>query len=235
MKHGLSIALAALSLTACYGAAPPRPPRVPLPPVADGAELSVQSESRTTIEQVQRESTTCPQGVGEGDPSCAVTHYTESAPVTRTHTTASLGDTPLTLAQFRVLTDPGYDHKLADLAELSHKCERANVPRLAGLGLFAAALIVGPIVSKYSDAGGVIMAGGLIGGTASYTLGYFAFGGRDCVAAQNLYNDVDETDELNRTDAIGDERAAEMKELSDHFNASHAPGQASASVELRMR
>ena len=221
-----------LSLAACYGSAPPRPPRVPLPPIEAGAELVVQSETRTTIENVPRTATSCPAGVGEGDPSCVVTRYTEAAPVTHTTTTAAIGETPLTYAQFRVLTDPQWDAKLARLDELSHRCERANVPRYAGLGLLAVALLVGPTIATKGDrdVGAAITYGGVAAGIASYAIGYFAYGGRDSNEAQSLFTYLDTRDQMAWTSVDGDDTAAEMKALADRFNASLAPGHA-----LRMR
>ena len=228
--------LLSLSLAACYGSAPPRPPRVPLPPIEPGVELVVQSETQTTIENVPRTATSCPAGVGEGDPSCVVTRYTEAAPVTHTTTTAAIGDRPLTYAQFRVLTDPQWDAKLARLDELSHRCERANLPRYAGLGLLAAGLLVGPVIAAKGggDIGAAITYGGVAAGTASYAIGYFASGGRDCNEAQALVCYLDTRDQMAWTSVDGDDTAAEMKALADRFNASLAPGHASADA-LHMR
>ena len=49
-----SVALCLPLLAACYGAAPPKPARIPLPPPIDGAQILVHSEERTTIETVQK-------------------------------------------------------------------------------------------------------------------------------------------------------------------------------------
>src|SRR5215467_7600585 len=97
-------AFAFVSLAACYGAAPPKPVHVTLPPLADGAEIDVHSSSQTTIENVPHTASTCPQGKGEGDPSCVVTRYVTAEPVTRTTTSATYGTEPITYAQFKVLT-----------------------------------------------------------------------------------------------------------------------------------
>lgn len=225
----LPLSLACLTLAACYGSAPPRPPRVPLPPIEDGAELVVHSETITTMEEVPKQASTCPAGVGEGDPSCTITRYTETEPVDHTTTTASLGSQPLTFAQFKVITDPQWNAKLAELDALSHRCERANVPRYAGLGLLAVGLLVGPIVAGEGggDVGTAMTYGGLIAGGASYALGYVAFGGRDCVEARDLYNYLDTSEQMSWTSVDGDDYAIEMKALADQFNATHAPGHAS--------
>src|ERR1041385_8276584 len=96
-------ALALLTLAACYGAAHGKPPPAPLPPLNDDAPIIVHSETKTTIESVDRTASTCPQGHGEGDPACVVTHYQSPEPVTRTHTSATYGGQPLTVAQFKVM------------------------------------------------------------------------------------------------------------------------------------
>src|SRR5690242_2476900 len=103
-----------LPLAACYGAAPGRPPRVPLPPAIDDAEVVVHSETKTEIEDVQKQASTCPQGHGQGDPACTVTTYTVAEPVTRTTSTASYADQPISFAQFKVMTDPKWNEKLAE-------------------------------------------------------------------------------------------------------------------------
>jgi hypothetical protein len=175
----LALALAATTLTACYGSAPGKPPRIPLPPMEDAAAIAVHSETKTTVEEVDRTSSTCPQGKGEGDPSCVVTHYKVNEPVTRTISTAQYGETPISYAQLRVMGDGKRDQKLATLDELSQHCKRANVPRYVGIGLMIGGLITGVIVK--GDAGKGIIYGGLIGGAASYTVGYVGFGGRECV------------------------------------------------------
>lgn len=228
-----SVALACLSLSlaACYGAAPPKPPRIPLPPPVQGAQISVFSEDRTAFETVEKQASTCPAGVAEGHPSCTVTRYTVKEPVTRTHTTATYDNQPISYGQFHVMTDPQYDQKLARLDHLSHTCKRANVPRYAGMGLFLAGLVAGPLVGD--TAGKAMFWGGLAGGTASYALGYFAFGGRDCNEARAIYRDVDVTGTESEMTVVGSGIAAEMAELAAQFNAAHARGMASAQTDTR--
>src|SRR5439155_17463846 len=156
------IAMSLVSLAACYGAAPPKPPKIPLPPPVEGAEIDVFSDSKTTVENVERHASSCPQGKSEGDPSCVVTRYTVAEPVTRTVSTASYAAQPISYAQFKVMTDPKWDDKTSHLEDLAHKCERANVPRYAGLGLMAAGLVGGLIASSAgSSYGGLVMYGGL--------------------------------------------------------------------------
>jgi hypothetical protein len=230
-----SVAFAALPLlAACYGAAPPKPATIPLPPAIEGGQIVVSSEERTTIESVQKESSTCPQGHSPGDPSCVVTHYSVNEPVTRTHSSATYADQPISYAQFKVMTDPQYDQKLSRLEELSHKCQRANVPRYVGLGLMLGGLIAAPIVGKITDSTGASQGtlwGGLGGGAASYAFGYFAFGGRDCNEARGIYNDVEVAGYMGTHDLVGADTAAEMAQLAARFNASQS-GRQSA---MRMR
>jgi hypothetical protein len=224
------------SLAACYGAAPHRPPQVPLPPPVEGAGIDVFSETKTTFEPVEKQASSCPQGKGEGDPSCVITRYTVTEPITRTTTRASYGAEPITYGQFKVMTDAHYVDKLADLEDLSHKCKRANVPRYIGMGLFAAGLIVGPLAKS-----SVIAYGGMIGGGVSYSTGYFAFGGRDCVRARMLANEIDMTEAMHWESVEGADYAVEMKTLADQFNRGHMNGPSASAdghrraADLRMR
>jgi hypothetical protein len=199
------------------------------------AEIGVFSESKTTIEQVQRQASTCPQGKGEGDPSCVVTKYTVAEPVTRTTTTATYGDGPITYAQFRVLTDPHWDQKLAELDDLAHRCTRANIPRYVGLGLMVGGLIGSYIVGSATGSTGASQGtlwGGVVGGGASYALGYFAFGGRQCNEARALFNELDMSGNLATNVVEGDSYAVEMKTLAEQFNATHRNGP-SARLDMR--
>lgn len=229
----------ALLLTACYGAAPPKPPVIPLPPAEDGAQILVHSDTKTTYENVQKQATSCPQGKGEGDPSCTVTRYNVTEPVTRTYSAATYGDQPINYAQFKVMTDPHYQEKVAAVADLGHKCQRANTPRYIGLAMLATGLIVGPIISA-EGGGGVgtaVTYGGLLGGGVAYGAGYFAFGGRDCNEARAIYNSIDYAAAMGWNTVEGADVATEMQALAGQFNATHAA--ASASTEparpLRMR
>jgi hypothetical protein len=226
-----SVQLATLSLTlaACYGAAPPKPARIPLPPPVEGGQISVYSEDKTTFENISKSASTCPQGKGEGSPECTVTRYTVKEPVTRTYSTATYADQPISYAQFKVMTDPQYDRKLVRLDDLSHTCTRANVPRYAGMVGLVAGLVVGPIVG--GTAGTIVMAGGLVGGTGSYALGYFAFGGRDCNEARAIYNDVEVGHAVGMTSVTGSQLAVEMQELAGRFNASQ--GATQSAMQMR--
>lgn len=230
-----SVLCLSLSLAACYGAAPPKPVHVQLPMLEGDAEIGVFSESKTTIEQVQRQASTCPQGKGEGDPSCVVTKYTVAEPVTRTTTTATYANSPITYAQFRVLTDPHWDQKLAELDDLAHRCTRANIPRYVGLGLMVGGLIGSYIVGAATSSTGAsqgVLWGGVAGGGASYALGYFAFGGRQCNEARGLYNELDMSGNLATNVVEGDSYAVEMKTLAEQFNATHRNGP-SARLDMR--
>jgi hypothetical protein len=228
-----SVAYCLPLLAACYGAAPPKPARVPLPHTVDGAEIRVHTESRTELEDVPKESTTCPQGHASGSPACVVTRYTVREPVTRTYSSATYAESPISYAQFKVMTDPQYDQKLSRLEELSHRCKRANVPRYVGLGLMVGSLIAAPIVGKATDSTAASQGTlwGMLGaGSASFALGYFAFGGRDCNEARGIYHDVNVAGFTATTDLEGADLAAEMSELASRFNA----GQSRQSA-MRMR
>lgn len=215
--------LASLSLAACYGAAPPRPARIPLPQLVDGAQVDVFSETHTTMENIPKTAWTCPQGVAEGDPSCVKTTYTVTEPVDHTITTASYASQPISYGQFKVLTDARYEQKLADLDHLSHTCKRANIPRYAGMALFGVGLIAGPIMAANgSSAGGLVTYGGMGAGGLAYALGYFAFGGRDCNEARAIYNDVNVEPYATTNEMEGGEVASEMKVLAQQFNLQHA-------------
>ncbi len=223
--------LPSVFLVACYGAAPPKPPVVPLPPAQDGAQILVQTESHTTYENVQKQATSCPQGKSEGDPSCTVTRYNVTEPVTHTTSAATYGNEPITYAQFKVMTDPHYQEKVAAVGDLGHKCQRANVPRYIGLGMLAAGLLVGPIISA-EGGGGVgtaVTYGGLLGGGVSYAAGYFAFGGRDCNEARAIYNSIDYAAAMSWNTVEGADVATEMQALAGQFNQTHA-GHATAAA-----
>jgi|HubBroStandDraft_6_1064221.scaffolds.fasta_scaffold286656_2 hypothetical protein len=227
-------AILSTSLIACYGAAPPKPPVVPLPPISAGAQINVQSESNTAMETIPHESSTCPQGVSPGDPSCVVTHYTTNEPVTRTHSSATYNDQPITYAQFNVLTDPHWDQKLTQLDDLSTRCQHANYPRYAGIAIIAAGLVGGLIAGAAGAGAGAeegLMYGGGALGLASYALGYFAFGGRQCVEARALFNEMDQSRAMSLNTVEGTDRATEMKTLAEQFNAAHRNG--SARLEMR--
>ena len=208
------VLITSLVVAGCYGSPPRRPPAVPLPPLAPGAAIVVSSEARVALEEVTREARTCSdQGAGP----CAVTRYTETVPVTHVDTRATYRGQPLTYPQLRRMTDPGYDAKLADLARLSHRCRRANVPRYAGLGLWLVGL--GSLAVTSGTTRTVLFFGGVGGGIGSYTLGYLSYGGRDCVRARRLADDLDMTGKLDWVVMDGERHAAEMKELADRFNA----------------
>jgi hypothetical protein len=222
-----------LSLVACYGAAPPRPPKVPLPDIQTGAEIDVFSDSKTTYENVQKQSSTCPAGKSEGDPSCLITKYNVTEPVTRTTSRASYATQPITYGQLKVMTDPHYDEKLTTLEDLSHKCQRANTPRYIGLAMLGVGLIVGPIMARVdSTAGAITMYGGLIGGGVSYGAGYFAFGGRDCNRARALSNEVDMTAAMTWDSVDGADYATEMQTLAQQFNATHTNGPSASAAPI---
>jgi hypothetical protein len=213
-----------LVVAGCYGAAPPRPPQIPLPPIVDGVELAVQSDTKTTIEQVPHTAWSCPNGSIHHDSSCIRHDYTEAEPVTRTKTTAKYGDDPVSIAQFVVMTDDKRPAKLAELDGLSHRCTRANIPRYAGIAALVGGLVAGIAVAKGTGddtLGQSIMYAGAGIGLASYGLGYFAFGGADCVRARHLYETLDVSRDVTTMSIQGAKSADGMKILAEKFNAVH--------------
>jgi hypothetical protein len=219
-------------VTACYGSAPGKPPQVPVPPLADGTDIAVSSQTKTAIEQVPHEAWSCPAGHYHPDPLCTRSDYTEAEPVTRTTTTATYGDQPISYAQFVAMTDAKRGEKLAELDELEHKCHRANVPRYIGIVSMLGGLVAGAIVGEIThDSTGQIIAGAGLGvGATSYTLGYFAFGGNDCVAAREQYRELDLSEQMSWTSVQGRDYANEMRQAAAQFNAAH--GQR-AKLEMR--
>jgi hypothetical protein len=216
-----SVAFCLPLLAACYGAAPPKPARIPLPPPVEGGQIAVHTDERTTIEDVTKKSTTCPQGHAEGSPQCVVTRYTVKEPVTRVESTVTYGDEPISYAQFKVMTDPQYDEKLSRLEGLSRRCKRANVPRYVGLGLMLGSLVAAPIVGKATDSTAASQGTlwGMLGaGGASFALGYFSFGGRDCNEARGIYTDVNVAGYTGMTTIDGGSAAVEMAALAERFN-----------------
>src|SRR5262249_35042340 len=150
---------------------------------------------------------------------CTVTHYTDSVPVTRTYSTASYAGQPITYAQLKVMTDPKYGDEVAEVDHLAHRCRFANVPRYIGLAGVIGGLVVMSVGSSDKSTS-VEVIGGLIGagGIASYATGYFAFGGRSCVEARRLYNQLDYAEE-QWNEVQGEDYAAEMTQLAQDFNA----------------
>jgi hypothetical protein len=215
----LLLALSIATLTAaCYGSAPPAAPKIPLPDLSDEAVISVHTEVETKMESVPKEDWTCPANVSQGDPSCVVTRYTAVEPVTRTNTTATYGNEPINVAQFKVLTDPEYDRKVARLDRLRQRCRRANVPRWIGMGLAiggTAGIIFGQSNKAVAITGTVALGAGI----TSYAVGYFAYGGRDCNEANRLHASIDYREAMEWPSTWGPENAEEWKVLSEQFNA----------------
>jgi hypothetical protein len=223
--------LLAPAAAGCYGSAPPRPAQIPLPPPAAGASIDVSSVVRTEMEQVQKQASSCPAGQPEGSAACTITRYEVAEPITRTITTASYNGAPISYGQFRILTDPHYDAKLGQLADLSRTCRRANIPRYAGMALMLGSLLGPALVDE--TAGKVIFWGGLGGGLAAYALGYVALGGRQCNAARALYHELDMSEEAAWSAVRGADRAAEMRSLADDFNARMRGPTASRGLRMR--
>lgn len=220
-RHVMNTALFATATlaagAACYGSAPPRPAQIPLPELSGEATISVHSETTTTIENRLKESWTCPAGHAEGSPACSRTTYEVAEPVTRTETTATYGAEPITYGQFKVLTDPDYDAKVARLDDMREKCKGANLPRYVGMGLMIGGA-VGWILSPYGKIFPQVGTVALVGGGASYAFGYYGHGGKTCNEARALYHQLDFSEEADWKSAWGADTAAEMKRLSEEFN-----------------
>ena len=200
-----------------------------MPTLRDDAEVVVATESKTEIEDVTKQSSTCPAGHAEGSPACVITRYSVAEPVTRTYSKASYGGEPISYGQLRILSDKDYDRKLSHLDDLSTGCKRANIPRYIGLGLLLGGLVAIPL-SKGND---IVLATGYVavaGGAVSYGAGYFAFGGRQCNEARRLYNDIDMSQESTMETVQGRDSASEMATLAEQFNAQRRPASA-----MRMR
>ena len=205
----------------CYGHGPHgRPPAIPLPELRTGAGIEVSTERVTTIEDVPKTSETCPQGQTTGGPDCIVTHYTEREPVEHVTTTATYDGEPINYGQFRVLTDPDRDAKLARLDDLARKCRRADKARWVGMISSLAGVTAFTIGMPYGSKPTVIAGEvAMLAGLTSYAVGYYALGGRQCNEANDLYRELDVSDETGFTEAYGEDYATTMKELADEFNA----------------
>lgn len=217
VRNLLTLSVTATTLAACYGSAPPRPAAIPLPDLSGEATIDVHSETTTTVEQRQKEAWTCPAGHAEGSPACTVTRYDVAEPVTRTETRATYGAETISYAQFKVLTDPDYDAKVARLDRMRERCKGANTPRWVGAGLMIGGA-VGWMASAYGKVFAQVGTGMLVGGGVSYAFGYYGYGGKTCNEARALYNDLDLAEEAAWDSVYGADTAAEMKRLAEEFN-----------------
>ncbi|MBS1117919.1 MAG: hypothetical protein H6Q90_147 [Deltaproteobacteria bacterium] len=213
----LALCLTLSTLTGCYGAAPPHPASIALPELSAEATISVHSETTTTVENRQKKAWTCPAGHGEGDPLCTYTTYEVAEPVTRTETAATYGADPISYAQFKVLTDPDYDTKVARLDAMRARCRGANKPRVLGMLLMlgGAGAIMASAYGKIFAQIGVVSVGA---GGISYAFGYYGYGGRTCNEARDLYRGLDLTEAIGWKSVWGAEHADEMKRLAKQFN-----------------
>ena len=221
--------IGALSLAAgCYGAAPPRPPAIPLPDLTRGGEIAVASEETTRIENVRKKDVTCPQGHTTDSPDCVVTHRVEAEPVTRVHTTATYAGERLSYAQLKVMTDPERDAKLARLDRLRTRCGDARVPRNIGLGLMLGSL--GALVFAGWKPAAIASVSAFGAGSVSFGVGYFAMGGRQCNQAVDLYRELDLSADTDLFEVEGAYYAEEMKKLADQFNAGRVRAEQAATA-----
>ncbi|MGE0547872.1 MAG: hypothetical protein AB7O24_02735 [Kofleriaceae bacterium] len=217
----------AIVVTGCYGAAPPKPVSVPVPPLSDGATIEVHSEAITTFERVNKQARTCADD-GSG---CITTKYEETEPITRTHSRVTYGGQQISVAQLHIMSDADREQKLARLEALSHTCQRANIPRYVGIGM----LLGGAILAGSAGENGAMKIGGAAAmgvGIGSYALGYVHFGGRDCNVAKAIYMDVDVSTEVDTHEVVGVDAANALHEMASRFNTTRAIGDASA---MRMR
>jgi hypothetical protein len=207
------------AMTACYGAAPTRPIKVPVPDLMADAQMTVRTTSETTMEDVKRESRTCTE---TAPPVCSTQTYTVAEPVTRTTFRASYGGESISAGQFLTMTDPDYDAKLSRFDRLVTNCKRANIPRYIGIG----SLLVAALLSKAESTVGIVTRRvGLIGGTSSYALGYIFLGGRDCVKAEELHRSINFAPLASQNEIEGAHNAQGIAELVEKFNSRmHAVG-----------
>jgi hypothetical protein len=213
----LAVCLTLSTLTACYGAAPPHPASIALPELSAEATINVHSETTTKIENRQKKAWTCPAGHSEGDPLCTSTTYEVAEPVTRTETAATYGADPISYAQFKVLTDPEYDAKVARLDAMRARCRGANKPRVVGMILMLAGA-GGIMASAYGKIFAQIGFASVGAGGVSYGFGYYGYGGRTCNEAAALYRELDMTEETEWKSVWGEDHADEMKRLAKQFN-----------------
>src|SRR4051794_9710954 len=97
------VTLAALTLPACYGSAPPHPAAIKLPELSDDGVMNVNSEPRTVMETPPKEERISPANVkDQNSKECTVITRQVTEPVVHTDTTATYGATRLNYAQFRV-------------------------------------------------------------------------------------------------------------------------------------
>jgi len=216
----LAVAVAALA-PGCYGAVPPKPTTIPIPAIMPGARIEAVTNTKTEIEDVEKQAVTCPAGHVEGSPACVTTKYTVREPVTHTLTTVSYGGESLSRAQLEVMTDRDRDRKLAELDRLSHRCERANTVRKVGLwlGVATAALYVTAVATQdrvFTYTG----LGTLVGSASSYGYGYWGLGGKQCVEADDLYRSL-EVAQHGETTMYGESEATLVHELASKFNSEH--------------
>ena len=180
--------------------------------------ISVDSNVVFENEQVAKKASHCPQGVSSTAASCTVTHYSETQSVQRVKTTATYGGAPITYAQFKVLTDPTYDAKLAQLEQARSRCSGGSLPRWVGIGLMVASLVV---TSSSEQTTRLVRSVSMTAGLATYAFGYFRYA-TPCNQANDLFNQVNFSQDVGRNVIDGDEAAREMRVLTDRFNARRA-------------
>lgn len=206
-----------LAVTGCYGAAPPRPPRVPLPALVPGLEIAVRSETSTELENVTKKSWTCPAGEVQGSSKCSYTTYSVREPVTRTITHASYGDVELTDEQLHVMADAEHEAKRVQLDELRARCAGADRPRQVGIVLALGGLVLWGIAAGTKQAAFTYAgAAAFTGSVGAYGYGFFARGGNQCGDANALADDL--TSGARRF-LYSPDRDAEIREVADQFNA----------------
>lgn len=200
---------------ACYSATPPRPTTIVLPALSETATLATTSKSVFENEEVAKQASHCPAGTLAGDASCTITRYSETQRVKHLKTSATYDGAPITYAQFKVLTDPDYNSKLVTLERARSRCNGGSLPRWAGIGLAVAGLIVASSSDQTTKAIGFA---GMGAGLATYTYGYIRYAG-PCNQANELYYQLDFSQDIDRNVVDGSDRAREMQALTEQFNA----------------
>ncbi len=207
-------------LSGCFGLKPPAPivSTVSLDGVQPEAEVVVDTQQTTTIENVDKKSSTCPPGHSAGSAECVVTHYTVKEPVTRTKTTMIAGSHQLTYAQFLTLTEADRPQRVAALNDNIRQCKRARIPRFVsiGLGVVGGALLIYGATEENKP---LTYSGAAVAGTALAVGGAGLILARgSCSEARSQSEDLD-LSKLNDTTVRGANSAKKIQTLADEHNA----------------
>ncbi|HEY4183034.1 MAG TPA: hypothetical protein VGM90_39700 [Kofleriaceae bacterium] len=224
------VVLSFIVVTGCYGAAPPTPPRIPLPDIRPGLQVLVDSQSETHMGSVSKKSWTCPQGHIEGDPLCSYTTYSVVEPITSTKTTVTYGGEKLEPAQLAVMADTEQEAKRTQLADLQRQCTAATRPRHVGMVGVIGGLVLWGIAAGSQQPVFTYVGAGVLGvGIGGYTYGYLVAGGDKCSRAETVAASL-----TGRDHYYGD-NDSEMHQLADQFNARVIAPQSAQTKPARRR